>query len=64
MAAPHVTGAVALLLSRRVRQGLPQLNAAQIRAAMSQCLGGYNGSWNRAGGHGWLDIPSLLQTLG
>lgn len=63
MAAPHVTGALALLQSRRRRNGLPPLNAAQIRSALSQCLGGFTGTWNGAGGFGWLDIPALLEAF-
>ena len=63
MAAPHVTGAIALLLSNRKRRGLPQLNAAQIRAALSQRLGGYNGTWQADQGYGRLDIPGLFNAF-
>lgn len=63
MAAPHVTGAVALLQSHRRSQGQPLLNAAQIRSALSQCLGGFNGRWDDGRGYGWLDIPALLRAF-
>lgn len=60
MAAPHVTGAVALLLAERQQKGLPQLNAAQIKAALSQCLKSFNGRWQSGFGNGGLDVQALL----
>jgi hypothetical protein len=63
MAAPHVTGAVALLLARRARNGHPQLNAAQIKAALSQCLRNFNGRWQPGFGHGALDVDLLLNAF-
>jgi subtilisin family serine protease len=63
MAAPHVTGAVALLLARRARNNQPQLNAAQIKAALSQCLKNFNGRWQPGFGHGGLDVVELLNAF-
>jgi len=64
MAAPHVTGAVALLLARRARKkGQPQLNAAQVKAALSQCLKNFNGRWQPGFGHGALDVDLLLKAF-
>ncbi len=63
MAAPHVTGAVALLFARRRRNSQPQLNAAQIRAALSQCLKNFNGRWQPGFGNGALDVLELLKAF-
>ncbi len=69
MAAPHVTGAVALLLSRRAGRmradpKLKQLNAAQVRSALTQTARGFNGSWNPEAGYGALDAEALLAAFG
>jgi len=61
MAAPHVTGALALLMSQQQATGPnAQLNANQIRAALNQSSRGFNGHWNTARGWGMLDIEALL----
>ena len=62
MAAPHVTGAIALLLSNweKHRGGREQLNAVQVRAAMVQSTSTYNGHWHEGMGYGVLDVESLL----
>jgi subtilisin family serine protease len=64
MAAPHVTGAVALLLAHRLRKGKPQLNAMQIKKALSQFLKNFNGRWQEGFGYGGLDVTELLKELG
>ena len=64
MAAPHVTGAIALALARRHRAKQPQLNAAQIRAALSHLLKNYNGHWQPGFGYGSLDVLRFLNSHG
>lgn len=60
MAAPHVAGAVALLMGQQLQRGGPQVNAAQVRAALSQSTQGFTGVWTPDGGHGPLDVQALL----
>lgn len=64
MAAPHVTGAVALLLARRRRLGQQQLNAMQVRAALIQSVDRFSGHWQPGFGSGRLDVVRLLATFG
>jgi subtilisin family serine protease len=69
MAAPHVSGAVALLLSHGGKQQgkkavWEQLNAAQIRAAISQSAQSFDlGPWNQRMGFGVLDVKALLDAF-
>ena len=68
MAAPHVTGAIALLLSARTKQiksgaNAAQLNAAQIRAAISQSSHNFNGRSTSALGYGVLDVEAFLKSF-
>lgn len=63
MAAPHVTGAAALLFAQRRRNSKSQLNAAQLKAALSQCLKNYHGRWQSGFGNGALDVVELLNAF-
>ena len=59
MAAPHVTGAIALLLSRTAKAGkVPSGN--QIASALRQKTQNYNGRWDRGQGYGVIDVAALL----
>jgi subtilisin family serine protease len=59
MAAPHVAGAIALLLSRAAKLSRP-LNGNQITSALRQKTQNYSGNWNRGQGYGVVDVASLL----
>lgn len=59
MAAPHVTGAIALLLSRTAKVGkIPSSN--QIASALRQKAQDYKGRWDRGQGYGVIDVSALL----
>lgn len=59
MAAPHVAGAIALLLSRCAKAGrVPGAN--QIAGALRQKTQNFNGRWDRGQGWGVLDVAALL----
>lgn len=59
MAAPHVSGAIALLLSRTNKAGkVPSGN--QIASALRQKTQNYNGRWDRGQGYGVIDVAALL----
>lgn len=59
MAAPHVTGAIALLLSRTAKAGKPP-SGNQIASALRQKTQNYNGRWDRGQGYGVIDVGALL----
>lgn len=64
MAAPHVTGAIALAFSRRNKNAaLPQLNAQQIRTALLKTLKNRTQNHNVGFGFGILNIEPFLKSL-
>jgi endonuclease G len=60
MAAPHVTGAIALLFSLHKRTNTDIPNAVQVRAALIATAQNMNGHWNNESGYGLLDTQALL----
>jgi len=68
MAAPHVTGAIALLLSLRqkdIEKNIAdvQFNAAQILAALTLSTQNYHNVWHKGMGFGLLDTYKLIKNL-
>ncbi len=63
MAAPHVAGAIALLLSRRVETRQRWLRASQITAVLQSKARNYRGKWDPAQGYGILDVEALLRAF-
>jgi endonuclease G len=62
MAAPHVAGAIALVLSRAA--ALPEEEwptATQIAAALRQNTRNYSGTWTPMQGYGVVDVTALLR---
>jgi len=63
MAAPHVTGAFALIFSHRAKQpNRPQHNARQLRSALITTTN-FPGVHNPGPGHGMLDAKALFDRL-
>jgi subtilisin family serine protease/CheY-like chemotaxis protein len=61
MAAPHVAGAIALLLSRSCKNPtIQQLNLEQVRRLLHECTRGTCTQWERGTGYGLIDIDCLL----
>jgi endonuclease G len=64
MAAPHVTGALALVLSRRQKRvGTRQYNAQQLRAGLIRSTRNLSRVHHEGFGFGLLDVVNLLNTL-
>lgn len=63
MAAPHVTGAVALALSRLHRAGLDAPAANELIAVLTQKASGYNGQADPVTGFGTLNVPAFLNAF-
>jgi endonuclease G len=61
MAAPHVTGAVALALSLRKRLGKRQLTANQVAGMLRTFSTGGNGAHNRSFGFGCLSAKKFIE---
>jgi subtilisin family serine protease len=62
VAAPHVTGAIALALSARARSGKPQFNSYEIRVELRKSLR-HLSVWNESTGYGELDAMAFLNRL-
>jgi subtilisin family serine protease len=60
MAAPHVAGAVALVLSKVARAGRTTPSATQISAAIRETTKNYSGVHDRGQGYGVLNVKALL----
>jgi len=61
MAAPHVTGAVALALSRRHKDpGKPQVNAVQVQRELIASAQNFTGVYNKGSGFGVLDALAFV----
>ncbi|MEM1296637.1 MAG: S8 family serine peptidase, partial [Verrucomicrobiota bacterium] len=62
-AAPQVTGAIALLMAKKMEAGEPLPNATQIRHALIHSSSGYNGTHDPACGFGMLNVDKFLEEL-
>jgi endonuclease G len=59
MSAPHVAGAIALVLSKAYKTGdIPSGN--QIMSALRQKTKNYTGRWDRGQGYGVIDVAAFL----
>lgn len=63
MAAPHVTGALALVMSGRQKSGQPQYNAQQLTAGLKRYAQASGGFHNEGSGWGVLDAGKLYMKL-
>jgi subtilisin family serine protease len=64
MAAPHVTGAIALLFSHLAKQPGARLpNVAQVRAALTQHAQNFNGRFTPGHGYGVIDVAAFLKAF-
>jgi endonuclease G len=63
MAAPHVTGAIALVLSKAARTGQEWPTATQIGAVLRQKTSNYNGLWTEGQGYGVVDVAAILNAF-
>lgn len=61
MAAPHVTGSIALVLSKRHKDGgKPQVNAVQVRRELIASAQNFTGVHNKGVGYGALDTLAFF----
>tara|TARA_R110002096_G_scaffold13623_2_gene47996 strand:- start:849 stop:2690 length:1842 start_codon:yes stop_codon:yes gene_type:complete len=62
-AAPQVSGAIALLMAKKMEAGQPLPNATQIRHALIHSSSGYDGSHDPCCGFGTLNVDKFLEEL-
>ena len=60
MAAPHVTGAIALLLSKAAKSEQPVPTASQAGAALRQVAANATGNFTNSQGYGLIDVSAFL----
>jgi endonuclease G len=60
MAAPHVTGAIALALSKRAAAGQTWPTVGQIASELRQTVDNYTGFWDKRKGYGRIDVAAFL----
>lgn len=63
MAAPHVAGALALVMSNRAKTGKPQLNAVQLKSGLTRTVRGVPHRHHVGAGYGVLDVEKLFNEL-
>ena len=63
LAAPHVTGAIALALSARVKAGNLPHHSFRIRSALLDTARHRSGNWNPETGYGELDAKAFFENL-
>lgn len=63
VAAAHLSGVVALVLSQAATADRPWPNVNQIRAALQQTARNYSGVWNPRTGYGVVDAEAVLKAF-
>ncbi|MEM9376404.1 MAG: S8 family serine peptidase [Pseudomonadota bacterium] len=63
MAAPHVTGAVALAFSKRAKSTKPQLTANQLKSLLVSTSDGFSGRFHIGMGYGRLDVQKFISKI-
>ena len=63
MAAPHVTGAIALLLSKAAKSGRPLPTTSQVATLLRHTTRDYKGIWNDVQGYGVIDVTKLFAAI-
>ena len=64
MAAAHVTGTIALVLSSAANSGRPVPTSNQVVAALRQNTRNSSGRWDRGIGYGVVDVSKFLASKG
>jgi len=64
IAAPHVSGAIALVLSAREKRNLSQFSSRQIRSYLQRTTANYTGTGDPLMGHGLLNVENFFNECG